>query len=122
MQLDRLFAFAKTFGIPGDHKAAAGFYVGLAKLPPDLLVKAFDAAVSSRKDTYRLPTPAEIEAAVLEDWGVRRRVLARLEMMDRAPVDDGPQRKRSGAAFEEFQAQWAKTKMELAAKSQAIKG
>lgn len=107
MQLDRLFAFAQTFGIPGDRKAAAGFYAGLAKLPPDLLVKAFDSVVNSRRDTYRLPTPAEIEAVVLEDVTVRRRVLSRLEMMDRAPADKPVTGKQANPIFQKFEEQWA---------------
>lgn len=106
VQLDRLFAFAQTFGIPGDRKAAAGFYSGLANLPPDLLTKAFDGAINGRKDTYRLPTPAEIEGVVSEDIAIRRRVLARLEMMDRAPVDTPVKGKLANPAFQKFLADW----------------
>ena len=122
VQLDRLFGFATAFGVPGDRKAASAFYAPLAKIPPDLLVKAFDTVLNAKRDSYRLPMPSEIESVIAEDWGVRKRVKARLEMMQRAPVSGTKTKRADDPAFIAAMEQWEKTKAELAAKSQVIKG
>lgn len=122
VQLDRLFGFATAFGVPGDRKAAAAFYAPLAKIPPDLLVKAFDTVLNAKRDSYRLPLPSEIESVIAEDWGIRKRVKARLEMMQRAPVSGARTSRKDDLAFIAAMEQWEKTKAELAAKSQAVKG
>ena len=87
VQLERLAAWAKSFNIPHDPAAMPAAFAPLAALPPDLLAKAFDRAMSESTDTFRLPMVAAIRAHVSEEMD--RRIAARrgLHLMTLAPVD-----------------------------------
>lgn len=92
MAIDRLANFAEVFNIPADKlKAAAGIYSeALKHLPADLINAAINAATATHKYGMRLPLPAELIAHVSGEMAQRRRLLAKLEIMDRAPLEDAP--------------------------------
>lgn len=87
VQIDRLSAWARSFNIPHDPAAMPAAFAPLAALPPDLLAKAFDRAMSESTDTFRVPMVAAIRAHVSEEMD--RRIAARrgLHLMTLAPVD-----------------------------------
>ena len=121
VQLDKLFEFAAAFGISADREKAAKFYAPLANLPPDLLARAFDMAITRKTDSYRPPLPAEIEATVAEDLALRRRVRAGLEKMRLAPVERKGNR-RTPEEIARVDAEMARVRAALAQGATALRG
>lgn len=78
--LDRLFRFARTFGIKiGDTANATAFYLeALDDLPADLLVAAVDQVVRSYRYGHRLPPPADLRGAVAHELVVRQNARIRI--------------------------------------------
>jgi hypothetical protein len=84
-----MFAVLRGFGVPvPDPTTVAGAYaVALADLPADLVEAAFTGALANHRYGMRPPLPAELLAAVQDEFHARRSLLAKLELMNRAPVE-----------------------------------
>ena len=88
-----LLDFARAFAVPVPQaETAARVYAdALRPIPPDLLDIAINSTIQSHKWGNRLPLPSEIAAHVAPEIARRRSVVARLEIAQRAPVEDcGP--------------------------------
>lgn len=80
--IDRLFAFARVFGLGNpDTRAAVGFYrQALADVPPDLLAEAVRRIVGAWRWGHKLPLPADLRATIADELGRRKVERARLRM------------------------------------------
>lgn len=81
--IERLFAFARTFGIANpDAAEATRFYRDtLGDLPPDLLERAIATICRDWKWGHKLPLPADVRAAVVDELVRRKVTLGRLEVV-----------------------------------------
>lgn len=84
-----MLAVLRGFGVPiPDTKTVAGAYAAvLAEYPADLAMRAFDSVLADHKYGMRPPLPAELAENVRDEFYARRSLLAKLEMMHRAPVE-----------------------------------
>ncbi len=79
--IDRLFAFARTFGLANpDTTAATGFYrQALKDIPADLVAKAVERVCRGWKWGHKIPLPADLYGAVSDELTRRKKELAQLE-------------------------------------------
>lgn len=80
--IERLFSFARTFGLANpDTRAATGFYrEALKDVPTDLVDRAVSAVCRDWRWGNKLPLPADLRNQVSEEMTSRRVMLARMEM------------------------------------------
>jgi hypothetical protein len=79
---DRLTMFSHAFNISVDQvgNALKLYKVTLGHLPSDLLGRAVKTALGRWKWHNAMPTPAELEEPVRDEWAARVRIRARLDM------------------------------------------
>ena len=80
--IDRLFAFARTFGLANpDAAAATKFYrEAMSDVPIDLLDRAVSSVCRDWKWGNKLPLPADLRNQISAEMTARRVTLARLEL------------------------------------------
>lgn len=80
----------RALGVPvPDPKVAVGLYRdALAGLPADLVAAAFKRAVTQHKYGMRPPLPSELLEAIRPELDARVSLVAKLEAMSRAKVED----------------------------------
>lgn len=82
--LDRLFGYARAFGLPHDpdgRKAQVGIYrEALGDLPPDLLREAMALTMRDWRWSAKMPLPGDIRRHAADALGERRAALRRLEL------------------------------------------
>src|SRR3990167_319572 len=73
--METLFAWAQTFGLDPDVKAATEFYrTSLGDIPADLLTLAIKRSIAMHP-YHNLPKPADVRKQVAEEAGRRRKLL-----------------------------------------------
>lgn len=106
----------RAFGVPvPDPKTAVAAYrSALAEFPADLVASAFERATNAHRFGMRLPLPSELVDAVRDELHERRRLVGRLTLMARAPIDEPPSAAVSAAERERALAVLAEAKAILA--------
>jgi len=122
VQLDRLAAWAKSFNVPHDPRAMPAAFASLASIPPDLIGKAFDAAMATTRDTFRLPLPAAIRAHVADDIATRHRVKSGLLKMQMFGTVEPRKRKRTPEELATADAAMAELRAANEARKEALSG